>query len=451
MKPSDKTLYEFFSGYAKDRGGDRFIFDENDSYTVAQSLQIVKNLARQLQGYGIKRGDYIAVRADRTMKCIFVFYAIQFIGAVAVMCDPRELTEGSVKIVEDRLYIGGNEKILTFCPCGRGNFTATENGRETSAVIFTSGSTGDRKAVKLSQYNFINNSLDTYGIGGYRDDDVNIVIVPVHHVFGIALIMTAVVARHCIFVPQSVRTDYILDCMERYNVTRLNGVPSMYSALAAKKGNRRLESLKCGLIGGGPCTKEQFLTIERELGITLIPVYGMSECIGISCGSYADGADERCDSVGKVYSMNTVKIEEDGEVLVKGPATSVGYIRGKVTDADGWLHTGDLGYIDEKGFLHLSGRKKDIIIRNGNNLSALEIERKILSLPEVKDVCVVGIPDEKSGEVPCAMIVAETDIAGDLGRVLKKIEIPEKIIYGSELPLTSTGKCDKQSVKKLFT
>lgn len=441
MKPSIKMLYDFFAEYVEERGNDRFIFNEKISYTVSQTFKIVKSLAMQLLHNGIKCGDMVAVKAERTVETILVFYALQFIGGIAVMYDPREEIKETVKIIKNRLYVENAAVDLLFTEdCNEVCGLCTDS-RLTSAVIFTSGSTGGCKPVKLSQYNFINNSLDTKDIGGYCKDDINICIVPVHHVFGLALIMTAVVTKHSILVPRAIDTEYILDCMEKYKVTRLNGVPGMYLALAEKRGHRKLK-LNCGLIGGGPCTKEQFLKIERELGITLIPVYGMSECIGISCGSYTDSVDDRYDSVGRVYSMNTLKIEADGEIIVKSPAMSLHYV-----DSEGWLHTGDLGYMDGEGFLHINGRKKDIIIRNGNNLSAVEIERKILSLPQVKNVCVVGIPDEKAGEVPCALIVGDpVDFTG----VLTKIEFPAKVIYSKEIPLTSSGKPDKQAIKQLF-
>ncbi len=401
MHPSNKTLYEYFEEFSNLRGEDVFIFDEKVSYTVKQAFNISKNLAKQLTENLITCGSFVAVKAERTVKGTLIFYALQFIGAVAVMYEPREEMAESVKIISDNLYSGERQIKLNFTECENGVIDIVKDPKTTGAVIFTSGSTGERKAVKLSQYNFINNSLDTKDIGGYREDDINILIVPIHHVFGLALIMTAVVTRHCLFVPENVQTEYVLGCMEKYGVTRLNGVPGMYLALSEKKGERKLK-LNCGLIGGGPCAREQFIKIERQLGITLVPVYGMSECIGISCGSFTDDAAERCGSVGRVYSMNELKIEDDGEILVKSPAMSKGYLNGEVSDKEGWLHTGDLGFIDAKGFLHINGRKKDIIIRNGNNLSAVEIERKILSIRPVKDVCVVGIADENCGEVPCA-------------------------------------------------
>lgn len=447
MSPSNKTLYDYFCEFAELRGDDTFLFDESRTYTVIQAFGTAKHLARQLCERGIRRGDSVAVKADRTVETVLAFFALQFIGGVAVMRDPRdEITENRI-IADGSLTVDGQTRALGFTE-NASDIEPSNDGGAATIVIFTSGSTGARKAVKLSQYNFINNSLDTRDIGGYKSDDVNMLIVPVHHVFGLALVITAAVLNHGIFIPRFVKSEYLLDCIEKYGVTRLNGVPSMYLALAERAGERKLR-LRCGLIGGGPCSREQFVKIESALGLRLVPVYGMSECIGISCGSCDDGLEARAGSVGRVYSMNTVKIADDGEVLVDGPAVACGYLDGDVRNIDGFVHTGDLGYVDADGFMHITGRKKDIIIRNGNNLSAVDIERKILSLDGVEDACVVGVPDEKCGEVPCALIVGE-NVESRLDTVLTKIEMPARVIFTDSMPRTSSGKHDKQYVRSLF-
>jgi len=457
MQPSHQTLLQYFEKFASERGDDLFLFDEKRRYTVGQALCAVKSLAAQLQKAGVERGDFVAVKADRTVENVLLFYALQIMGGVAVLCDPHEGCERyRLRAEGDTLFVDGVPHPLD----GSAEGTAAEfcsDSQEASVVIFTSGSTGERKAVCLSQYNFINNSLDSQPIGGYCADDVNILIVPIHHVFGIALIVTAVVTQHAIFVPSRVDFDYVLDCMERYGVTRLNGVPSMYLALAEKKGTRTLSSLRCGLIAGAPCSKEQFLNIEAALGMTLVPVYGMSEFVGISCGNAADHAEDRCNNVGKVYSMNEVQIGADGEILAKGPALTEGYWKdGKITpavDENGWLHTGDLGALDDRGYLFVNGRKKDIIIRNGNNLSVVAIEQKLLRLPQIRDVCVVGVSDEKEGEVPCAAVVwaERTDDWKSLFlSVLSKPELPKRCIFSERIPLTATGKHDRQTVLREF-
>lgn len=444
MTPSDKTLYDYFREYAEDSGTDTFIFDERQSFTAKQAFDICKSLAAQFDRQGIRNGTTVAIKTERNIKSIFVFFALQFIGAVADLRDPRESIDENIKVVGDVLHVGKKQCVLSFSAEADCNIVPAKDSKAPTIIIYTSGSTSVKKAVKLSQYNFINNALDSQCIGGTRADDVHLLIVPVHHVFGLVRCIAIAVSKYSLFVPETVGIDYILDCMEKYRITRLSGVPSLYLAMAERRGNRKLY-LNCGLVGGSPCSKEQFLKIEKALGLTLVPVYGMSECIGISIGTYTDSVDDRCDSVGRIYSMNTVVIADDGEVLVKSPSASAACV-----ESDGYVHTGDLGYIDGKGFLHVIGRKKDIIIRNGNNLSTAAIQSKILSLPQVKDVCVVGLIDERQGEVPCALIVADGDVTDELKTVLNKNEIPQHIKYTSSIPLTATGKPDKQAIKNMF-
>ncbi len=448
MQPSKKTIYEYFRTFAAARPCDRFIFDENVSYTTAQALAVARSLAAQFSSYGITAGTRVGVCALRDVDTILAFFALQFIGAHAVLYDPREAVgaEGFVYkggVLHDR----GAAYPLDFSERAEA-VVLREDSMAVTMTIFTSGSTGVPKAIGLSQYNFINNSRDTAQIGGYCPDDIAIDIVPIHHVFGLALIFTAVVTRHCIFVPRSVEPEYIVESIIKYGATRLNGVPSLYLAMTEVPRAAEIVSLRCGLIGGAPCTAEQFSRIESGLGITLVPVYGMSECVAISCGSYKDPAEARRLTVGRVYSMNEVEISADGEILAKSPTIARG-----AASADGWLHTGDLGYIDDEGYLRVTGRKKDIVIRNGNNLSPVAIEQKMLRLPQIKDVCVVGVKDEREGEVPVAAVVLKDGCAlkeGDLAHVLLKNELPKQIKYMDAIPLTASGKPDKVAVRALF-
>lgn len=448
MQPCNDTIYKFFCDFAEERPNDRFIFDEDVSFTVREAFHTILSLASQMQEAGIGKSMPVAVVATRTVNTILSFFALQFIGAKAILFDPRESGDGYGFVLRgDTVLHQKGKTVLDFAPRDV-RPELSQGSKDRTIVIFTSGSTGEPKEVYLSQYNFINNSLDTRDIGGYFPDDINIDIVPIHHVFGLALIFTAVVTRHCIFVPRSVDADYIVQSIIRHHVTRLNGVPSLYLAMAESPLAGQIRSLRYGLIGGAPCTKEQFERIEHGIGITLIPVYGMSECIGISCGSWADDADARRTSVGKIYSMNTVRIAADGEILVKSPAMAYG-----VAKDDGFLHTGDIGCLNEKGFLCISGRKKDVIIRHGNNLSVLAIEQKLLRQPCVRDVCVVGIKDEKEGEVPAAAIVLKEGCLPNeqsLFSDLIKPEIPKYIKAVAAIPLTSSGKPDKQRVRAMF-
>lgn len=455
MNTSDKSIFEYLKNYAEEQPDNVVVFDDTNSYTANIFFNTIIAIANRLNREGIKAGDFIAIKAERNINTLLWFFAVQIIGGVALMCDPyadirKILLDNNIlakKIIENEIA----EKSEKFPGI---DFIPLADSRKTTIVIFTSGSTGGVKSVKLSQYAFINNAIDTSPLGDYKDYDIIGALLPFHHVFAMALVFIAFVLRHCVFVPKEIKISYVCECIEKYGITRLNGVPTLYAAIAEQADKYNLSSLRCGFIGGAPCSPEKFLSIEDKLHMTLIPVYGMSECIGISCASYRDPRTIRADSVGKIYSMNNVKIEDDGEIIVKSPAMFNGYLGGdEVVNKDGYLHTGDIGYLDSKGYLHISGRKKDIIIRNGVNISVVEIEKKIASLSFVKEVAVIGVKDETVGEVPAAAVVFncgsscdEEEFRNAISKILPKNEMPKKIIFMDKLPLLSSGKIDKKLI-----
>lgn len=492
MRYYEKTLYEYLKEFSGVRGEDEFLSDENDRYTVRGALKRIRSLATDFYAFGVRKGDYVLLRATRSMNSSLIYFALTAVGAVSVLADPHfkareflprtgvdirvkftvtnEETSDDVSEGEGwRIYRGEKSADIRFdsSPVFDENIISWDS-KLPCAIIFTSGSTGASKAVILSQYNIVNNSEDTREIGWYLPEDKNIELLPIHHIFGLALICTAVVTGHAVFFPSCTDIKHILYCIERYKITRMNGVPSLYISMADanEEEKRDISSFRTGLIGAGPCTFGQKKDIEKRLDMTLIPVYGMSEFIGISCGDYRDPAEKRLGGVGRFYSFNTGKIElddgseaecgQEGEICAYGPARMTGYFGEEPDKRDSFIHTGDIGYLDEDGYLHITGRKKDIIIRNGENLSCGKIENAILSLPSVRYAAVVGANDALRGEVPCAMIelkrpMSEKEIKEALKDKLTKIEIPERIIITDKLPLTSSGKADKQKIKDMFS
>ena len=299
------------------------------------------------------------------------------------------------------------------------------------------------------------------------EDDIALGALPLDHVFGLALLTGAIVLRHRLYLTAATAAEELLQIIAREKITRMNGVPSLYLALAKKARAGEARTLRTGYIGGAPWTAEQFRHIESALGMTLVPVYGMSECIGISCASSRAPQAERMAGVGPFYPANCGRIiredgaqaapGEEGEVCVRGPMRMLGYHdpaqTAQAVDGDGFLHTGDLGYVDGGGVLHLTGRKKDVIICNGVNLSPRRIEEALLSLPGVRGAVVVGLPDELQGERPWAAVCAggtPARILDGLRALLPKNELPAGIIWVDALPMTGSGKPDKQAVKELI-
>ena len=207
------------------------------------------------------------------------------------------------------------------------------------------------------------------------------------------------------------------------------------------------------VLAGAPSTFEQFLYIQETLGVKIVPAYGMTELAGISGASPEETDEKRASSVGKILPLTKVRIEDDGEITVKAPSLFLGYYGEPPVSRKKFFHTGDLGFIDEDGFLHVTGRKKDIIIRNGNNLSSLDIEQKLMKLPFIKTAAVVGVKDQASGEVPVAAVVLKKGAVYDkeaIKTVLSKIEMPKKIMIIDQIPINASGKIDKKKIGELF-
>ena len=426
---------------------------------------------------GIRQGDYAALTAGRDPESVIALWGLEYLGAASVLVDPRQDARAFLKEEAPQIPVKAFFSAADLPAPGETDASLLPppapfaDPARPAYVIFTSGSTGRSKAVVLSAFSLINNILDASPFGWYLDGDIALGALPLTHVFGLVLLTGVLVRGYAIYFPQRIEAEAILDDVEREGITRMNGVPALYLDMAAKKGGRSLKTLRAGYIGGGPCSPEQFVSIERALGITLVSAYGMSECVGITSASWQDPQAVRAATVGRFYPrVKGLILKEDGseaapyeegEICADGYARMIGYfgesepgldISAPVGDRP-LLHTGDLGYLDAEGFVHISGRKKDIIIRKGNNLSPRRIEEALLSVPGVEDAAVVGLPDPKAGEVPWALYrggLAPEALAEAVRPLLHKNEWPAGFCRTESLPLGPTGKIDKQKVREVL-
>ena len=474
-----QTWYTYLRETA-DLTPNKFLFgDATRKISALETLALSEHLAARFLSAGIKAGDYVALRAHRNVVTVLALVGLRAIGAVAVLTDPRrpcnafltdcllplpitaivEQTEGT------RFSVTTADGVSSFdlfaLPPVRLSLDARDPS-EPSFVIFTSGSTGAKKAVVLPESALICNLIDSAPLGDYSTQDVALGALPLDHVFGLALLTGVFVLRYALFLPKETDVSALLRTIDQEKITRMNGVPSLYLAMCEQAEDHDLSSLRAGFIGGSPIGADRLARIEETLGMTLIPVYGMSECIGISCADAHDSLRVRAEGVGRIYPMNTGAIllpsgreagpNEEGEICVKGPMRMLGYF-GQPLSPDEWLHTGDLGYLDANGVLHLCGRIKDIIIRNGYNLAPTRIENALLSLPGVKAAAVVGLDDPLQGEVPAAMVVSDRDEAAllkELSDRLQKNELPVLIQTVEALPMTASGKPDKTRIREIL-
>lgn len=495
MKPTTKTIYEYLSKYAEEESNTQLFFDETKNYTVKETYNEVVALANDMYAFGVRQGSLVALRATRSVDCSLLIFAIQAIGAVVLTCDEHCQAEEYIKesgveiepnfvvtneVEGENVFVNGKweikncktqeKKRLKISYPAREEtptFEPVSDAHALAVVIFTSGSTGKSKGVMLSQYNYINHMRNFREVGGHLEKDSSIQLLPLHHVFGLTQIIDAVIHRCSVFFPENIAVEYVLQCIEKYKFTRFGFVPSYALAMADLKKAKGYDtsSLKVVVLAGAPSTKEQFEYIQDTLGLKIVPVYGQSECIGISGAGPYERDDKRASSVGKILPMNKGYIlnekgnelptDAEGEICVESPAIMLGYYGEDYMPLDekGRLHTGDLGYLDEEGFLHITGRIKDIIIINGNNVSAARLENKLTSLPFIFNAAVVGVKDEKRGEAPLALVVlkeGETYDEEEVKKVFNKAEMPKEIVIVKEFPLTSSGKIDKQKIKEMY-
>ena len=469
----NQVLLNYLKEYAKEDPDKRLLGDRNGWLTAQQVLERVHETAGKLYGLGVRSGDWVALRMTQTADAIVAVLSMMALGAVAPLTNARTPVRQALADAqfEKPMECTLSDESGSWCferngvlyPLAEAEavpYEADTDPFSPAVVIFTSGSTGKSKGVVLSQNNLTCNLMAVNIVGGYRKSDIALGALPMDHVFGLIMLFGAVVLRHALYLTTGSDLKTVVQTIQEQRITRMNGVTALYLNMAAMKGQYDLSSLRVGFIGGGPCTAAQFEKIEEELEMTLISGYGMSECMGITANDYRAPRAVRSGTVGPFYTVNESIIMDPngrecepgavGEVCTRGPQLMLGYCEEAQNraafDEKGFFHTGDLGFLDENGNLHLTGRTRDIIIRNGVNLPTRKIEEAILSIPGVEDAMVVGLPHDAQGEAPWALVkgsCSAEEIVAELSRIVPKNEIPMGICITDAIPFNRNGKPDK--------
>ena len=308
-------------------------------------------------------------------------------------------------------------------------------------------------------------------------DDKTCMILPFFHIFGlVAGIFANAMAGSTIYLPKDIRTNTILDLISRERCTIFHSVPTMLLALINNKNfsTEKVSSLRCTIISGAAATVAQLEKFHRVMPNNhFLSSYGLSEMAPVSITDYNDSVENILHTVGKPVKNIKIKIVdretctdcsvgEVGEILVQGFNLMTAYYKldadEQPIDAGGWLHTGDLGSLDANGYLHLTGRIKEMIIRGGENIYPAEIERALTEFDFVTDAKVVGVPDDFFGEVVCACLKLKAGVQFDenflresLALHLAKYKIPAYFMVCENFPLLGSGKVNGAALKQLAT
>lgn len=456
----------------------------------------------QLAGLGIEPGDRVMVFGYNSPEWIVALWALWAGGAVPVLANrwwSGTEIEHAVGVLAPRLVLTDADLEVT-APCSalgdlRAAFHVTDPDHapapDTDAdgpalVLFTSGSSGMPKAVELCRRSVICNQHDILARTGrlphLLDDDspqvVSLATTPMFHVGGLSSLLTHFLTGGKIVMTEG-RFDAgkILQLIEREKIQVWGAVPTMATRILSHPDFSRtdLSSLKSWPLGGAPVTPALLDRIKaklprlRERGLS--NTWGMTEGGGFLTVADARDLNSHPGTVGRPYPVVEIRIAEPGddgvgEVLARSPTVMNGYagvdpaLNAETVDADGWLHSGDLGHLTEDGYLFIDGRSKDVVIRGGENIACPHVEAALASHPAVVEVAALGLPHPDLGEELVAVVVHQTqleqpsreDLIEHVTGVLSYFAIPTRWeIRSQPLPTLAGEKVDKSALARTFT
>ena len=345
---------------------------------------------------------------------------------------------------------------------------------DVSMLFYTSGTTADPKGV-MHTPSTLGGLIHVHGLlHGAGDDDRGLLQFPITHIGGVTLFVQLQVTRGtCLVAVDGFDPALAVDLIERHGVTGAGGPPAILQAMFAAKNfsPEKMRTVRTSGSGAADVSPELMREAARKLGASVFRSYGMTECPMFTSGSAGDPEEKRVGTDGRPLPGCVARLVDDagrevapgseGEIEAFGPQLCVGYLDARMNaafTADGFFRSGDLGVVDADGFVRITGRKKDIIIRKGENLSAKGIEDDLASHPAIADVAVIGVPDAERGERVCACVVLRSGVQLDLGAVRTFMEgrgvmrqkIPEQLELVDELPRNATGKVRKDVLRTRF-
>ena len=488
-------------------------------WTYAELDADVDRLARGLLAGGVAKGDRVGIWAPNCAEWTLVQYATAKVGAILVNVNPayrtHELayalqqsgtsllvsaesfrTSDYRAMVEEVRGSAGDLALERVVYLGTDDWTALltdgDDLPETALrdrmgtlepgdpinIQYTSGTTGYPKGATLSHRNILNNGYLTTELIRLTEQDRLAIPVPFYHCFGMVMGNLGCTSHGAAMVIPAPGFDpaVTLRTVQEERCTAVYGVPTMFIAMQSHPdfGSYDLSSLRTGIMAGSICPVEVMKRCVEDMHMAEVAIaYGMTETSPVSCQTRTDDdLERRTATIGRVHPHVEVKVVdpatggtaprgETGEFCTRGYSVMIGYWddqekTDEAIDADGWMHTGDLAVMREDGYCNIVGRIKDMVIRGGENIYPREIEEFLYTHPDVEDVQVVGVPDERYGEELCAWVrmkAGATPLDAAAVRAfadgkLTHYKIPRYVMVVDEFPMTVTGKIRKVQMRE---
>jgi len=493
---------------------------EDKRYTFSQLNERVNRLANGLMKLGVKKGERVALIQVNCNQCVETYFAVAKMGGIYLPLNFRakekelaymlNTAEATAIIIGER-YVPMIKSIQPECKSLKHLITIEQkhddmlyyediiensppddvfteiDDHDTTILMYTAGTTGFPKGVMLSHNSFSSYMLENVTPADPEASESNILTVPLYHVAGIQAMMAAIYGGRTLVMERQFEPEEWMTLVETEKANRAMMVPTMLKQLLDHPNFKKhdLSSLKVITYGAAPMPLPVIRkALEEFPGVSFINAFGQTEtastitALGPEDHVLTGTPEEierklqRLASIGKPMSDVEMKVVDDdgkklgpgevGEILARGPRVMSGYWKdeektAKTIDKDGWVHTGDVGYVDKDGYYFLSGRSSDMIIRAGENISPEELENAIREHPKVEDVAVIGVPDETWGEEPRAVVIpkkgqkpTEEEIMEWCRERLASFKRPRTVVFVDDLPRNPMGKLIKREIREKY-
>ncbi|MEV8442897.1 AMP-binding protein [Actinosynnema sp. NPDC051121] len=497
------SLTSFVLRHAQEHGSRIATMDVSGrtSYTFAELASQVRRAARGLREMGFRKGDVLAILAPNVPEYPIAYHAAALAGGIVVAVNPLDTSDDLVdrleeagarflvtvphempKVrafldrtdVEEVIVIGeadGATPLSALVAHDEIVETALDPSEDVVTVLHSSGSTGLPKGVLLTHRNMIAKALLTSMVAPTGPGERALAMPPFHHAFGLSMMMNASLYQGTTLVTmERFDPEAFLRAIEEHRITRLYIVPTIAVLLAKSPLVDRfdLSSLRSIVSGGASLDPAIARLVRERIGCEIGQGYGLTEAMV----SFMQSPDTTSGSVGRTAPGVECKIvdvatgqevgpHQDGEILIRGPHVMKGYLNApeatrQVLEPDGFLHTGDLGHVDENGELFIVDRIKELIKYKGQQVSPVELEAILMRHPKIADAAVIGVPDEESSEIPKGFIVTDELITAQeiMDWVAERVAPYKKIRqieFIDKIPRTPVGKIERRTLSARAT
>ena len=470
-----------------------YMFFEDSEITFAETDALAEDLAQQLKALGDFRNRFILLSCPNTPAYVIAYHAILRLGAKVMPVNPRLAKEELNYILSDAcaplaLCLPGKGSAISGDDVAElhfGNFTLCakkiseellsrpvffpEDLSEVALCIYTSGTTGHPKGALLTHEQLLNNArMCHHGLDCHEEGEVIVTVLPLFHAYaGSACLLMSLACHSTMLIIENFQPLKVLEEMQRRQATVFLGVPAMYGVLASVENPPEIPSWRICVSGGAPLPAVVGENFFKKYKIYVSEGDGPTECGPATSFNPVHGPVKN-GTIGLPLEGVSMKIMSDdkkelppgeiGEIVVKSPSNFLGYLnqpeQTAATLIDGWVYTGDLGFVDQDGYFSIVDRKKDLLLVGGLNVYPREIEEYLARHPSVAEVSVVGRDDALRGEIPVAFValkpnatLTELEMRTFLRDKLASYKIPRELVITEKLPRSANGKILKTALR----